>query len=127
MNDAEKTRILLLAVNPPGTDRLRLDQELRKVAEGLERAALRERFELRTLFAARPEDVRRAMLQFRPQIVHFSGHGEGAAGLVVEDDAGRSLPVTTEALANFFKLFAGQVRCVLLNTCYSQVQAEAIA
>jgi hypothetical protein len=127
LNDPEKTRVLLLAANPPGTDRLRLDLELREVAAGLERAVLGGRFELRLLLAARPEDVRRAMLDLRPHIVHFSGHGEGADGLVFEDSAGQPRPMTTQALANFFKLFAGQVRCVLLNACYSQVQAEAIA
>ena len=35
--------------------------------------------------------------------------------------------VSTEALAGLFALFASSVECVVLNACYSAVQAEAIA
>jgi hypothetical protein len=35
--------------------------------------------------------------------------------------------VDSDALANLFKLFSTRVECVVLNACYSQVQAEAIA
>ena len=127
MSEPDKTRILLMVANPPGTQALQLPQELRKITQSLERAALRERFEVRTLPAARWEDVRRAMLEFRPHIVHFSGHGEGVGGLVFEDESGRPRPISTAGLANFFKNYADQVRCVLLNACYSKVQARTIA
>jgi hypothetical protein len=35
--------------------------------------------------------------------------------------------VTPEALGGLFELFADQVECVLLNACYSESQANAIA
>jgi hypothetical protein len=35
--------------------------------------------------------------------------------------------VKTEALANLFKLFSNQIECVILNACYSEVQAEEIS
>lgn len=63
----------------------------------------------------------------KPQIVHFSGHGLGSDGIVVEDDQGNSKIISTEALASLFSLFADQVECVLLNACHSEVQAIAIA
>ena len=127
MSELDKTRILLMVANPPGTQALQLPQELRKITQSLERAALRERFEVRTLPAARWEDVRRAMLEFRPHIVHFSGHGQGVGGLVFEDESGRPRPISTAGLANFFRNYAGRVQCVLLNACYSKVQARTIA
>ena len=43
-----------------------------------------------------------------------------------EDDLGKQALVDTEALARFFQSFADTVECVLLNACYSKVQAEAI-
>lgn len=46
--------------------------------------------------------------------------------MVLEDENGQSKLVTTEALANTFELCAEHVECVLLNACYSEVQAEAI-
>ncbi len=122
-----KMKILILAANPKNTPHLRLDQEVRDIEEGLTRAQQRDRFELVQRWAARPRDVRRAILDLNPQIVHFSGHGEGEGGLALEDDQGQAQLVPTAALAGLFELFADQVQCVLLNACYSAVQGQAIA
>ncbi len=125
-------KILILAANPKDTSRLSLDKELRDIDEGLRRAQQRDRFILTQRLAVRPRDIRRAMLDETPQIVHFSGHGEGAEGLAFEDEMGQAKAVSGEALANLFALFAdpaepNPIHCVVLNRCYSQVQAEAIA
>jgi hypothetical protein len=120
-------KILILAANPSNTPHLRLDQEVRDIEEGLTRAQQRDRFELVQRWAARPRDVQRAILELEPQIVHFSGHGTGEDGLVLEDGQGQAQLVSTAALAGLFELFADQVQCVLLNACYSEVQGQAIA
>lgn len=119
--------ILILAANPKGTVPLRLDEEVREIKAGLQRSRHRDRFVVKYESAARPRDVRRAMLDYKPQVVHFCGHGEGQKGLVLEDETGKAKLVSTEALANLFELFSDQVECVLLNACYSEVQARAIA
>ena len=75
---ASVRKILFLAANPQGTGRLRLDQEVRDIEEGLRRSQKREQFVLTSQWAVRPRDVQRAMLDLNPQIVHFSGHGEGS-------------------------------------------------
>ncbi|BAY89371.1 MULTISPECIES: CHAT domain-containing protein [unclassified Tolypothrix] len=120
-------KILILAANPSNTSRLRLDQELRDIKEGLQRSLNRENFDLRYDLAVRPRDIRRAILDYRPNIIHFSGHGAGIQGLAFEDETGKSQLVTGEALAGLFGQFSKQVECVLLNACYSEVQAEAIS
>ncbi|MEH2324449.1 MAG: CHAT domain-containing protein [Nostoc sp.] len=119
--------ILILTANPKDTSRLRLDQEVRDIAEGLEPAKKRDQFDLKSMLAVRPRDIQRAMLDINPSIVHFSGHGTGDEGLVFEDETGSAKLVDGEALAGLFALFAEQVECVVLNGCYSEVQAEAIA
>ncbi|PLZ86686.1 hypothetical protein CEN45_19530 [Fischerella thermalis CCMEE 5198] len=119
--------ILILTANPLSTSRLRLDQEVRNIAEGLERAKKRDQFVLESKLAVRPRDIQRAMLEINPSIVHFSGHGTGDDGLVFEDETGAAKLVDGEALAGLFALFAEEVECVVLNGCYSQVQAAAIA
>jgi CHAT domain len=119
--------ILILTANPKGTSQLRLDQEVRDIEEGLQRAKQRDQFVLKSMFAVRPRDIQRAMLDINPSIVHFSGHGIEDEGLVFEDEAGRVKLVDGEALAGLFELFAEQVECVVLNGCYSEVQADAIA
>jgi hypothetical protein len=118
--------ILFLASNPTDTGRLRLDKEHREIDEGLRRSNERDRFNLLAKFAVRIDDLRRSLLDHCPRIVHFAGHGEGAAGILLENDLGQSVPVPNNALAGLFKLCANHVECVVLNACYSDVQAEAI-
>jgi hypothetical protein len=120
------TRILILSANPKDTNRLRLDEEIREIEEGLRRTKHREQFEIVSRWAVRPEDLRRALLDYEPQIVHFSGHGLGDQGLALENHTGNIQPVSSEALAGLFSLFKNKVQCVVLNACYSDVQADAI-
>ncbi|MDZ8091725.1 MAG: CHAT domain-containing protein [Nostoc sp. DedQUE05] len=119
--------ILILAANPQGTKPLRLDEEAREIDAGLQRAKQRNQFVLEQKWAVRPRDIQRAMLDINPQIVHFSGHGTGDEGLVFENETGGAKLVDGEALAGLFELFAEQIECVVLNGCYSEVQANAIA
>jgi len=122
-----QTTILILAANPLDTDPLRLEEEVREIELGLQFSKQREYFQLQQKWAVRPTDLRRALLTLKPNIVHFSGHGKGDTGLVLENAEGHSHLVATGALSNFFKLFSEQINCVLLNACYSITQAEAIA
>ncbi|MFG6106830.1 hypothetical protein U2F10_31620 [Leptothoe sp. EHU-05/26/07-4] len=123
----EPQTILFIAANPKDTGRLRLDQELRDISEGLQRAQKREQFNLEQRLAVRPHDIQRAVLDVEPQIIHFSGHGGGDQGLVFEDDLGNIKLIDGDALAGLLKLFADKIGCVVMNGCYSEVQANAIA
>jgi hypothetical protein len=118
--------ILLLAANPKRTKGLRLQEEEREIKERL-RLAGYGKTPINATGATRPRDIQQAMLDFKPQIVHFSGHGAEQEGLVFEDVTGQEKLVSSEALANLFRLFSDRVECVVLNACYSKFQAEAIA
>ncbi|AFZ01297.1 SAV_2336 N-terminal domain-related protein [Calothrix sp. PCC 6303] len=120
-------KILILSANPNNTSRLRLGEEIREIKQGLQLATRRDRFVIESAEVVRYRDIHRSILNSEPQIVHFSGHGAGEPGLVFEDNAGKQKLVDAEALAGLFELFADQVECVLLNACYSEIQAQAIA
>jgi CHAT domain len=136
--------ILILAANPKGTERLRLDEEVKKIDQSLERAKRRGEFTLVVKWAVTDDDLRRALLDNEPDIVHFSGHGGGSrqvgqgrdlvpasddnsGGLAFEDDAGHVQLISGDSLARLFELCADSVKCVVLNACYSESQASAIA
>ncbi|MBD0263972.1 MAG: adenylate cyclase, partial [Tolypothrix sp. Co-bin9] len=70
-------KILILSANPTNTDWLRLDEEIREIKTALKRSKYRDNFEVITEGAVRIDDLRRALLDSEPQIVHFSGHGTG--------------------------------------------------
>jgi hypothetical protein len=121
-------RILFLAANPKDTSPLRLDEEVREIENGLQRAKERKQFALVQKWAVRPRDIRRAMLDVEPHIVHFSGHGASSEGLVFEDqETGYAKSIDIDALADLFSLFSDRVECVVLNACYSESQAQAIS
>ena len=151
-----KHTILFLAANPQVTtnsDRhvLALEEEARAIREELERGGHRDRFEFATRWAVRPLDLLRELNRLRPSIVHFSGHGTGddrapdarlrrditaeaagggvkaaQSGLYFLDSQGRPKLVPTEALQEAFGAAGSMVKLVVLNACYSDVQADAL-
>ena len=117
-------KILILAALP---DRLRLDKEIREIESAIRRAVKRDLFEIKIRTAVRPQDIRRALAEEKPQIVHFCGHGLEDGSLVLEDDSGNHKHVSSQGLAALFKLHTDYVKCVLLNACYSELPASAIS
>jgi hypothetical protein len=123
----KKKTILVLAANPKDTPPVRLDEELREIRDGLARNHRGNTYAIEVRLAARAEDVRRALLDVSPTIVHFCGHGAGEEGLALEDKGGSTHLVAASAIANLFSLFSDCVECVLLNACFSEVQAKEIS
>ncbi|WP_346292291.1 hypothetical protein [Sphaerothrix gracilis] len=71
-------------------------------AKGLKLSAGHHQFELIARWAVRTKDLRRSLLEHVPQIVHFSGHGTGEPGLILEDELGQTQPITGTVLARLF-------------------------
>jgi molecular chaperone DnaK len=122
-----KVRILFLAANPTDTTRLRLDEESRAIDQALRQAEFRDRFDLRSHFAVRVGDIQQLLLRHKPDIVHFCGHGGRTSEISLEDSSGRSHPVSVRALSTLFSVLKDNIKCVVLNACYSERQAQAIA
>ena len=85
-NTPKFRKILILTANPIGTAQLRLDEEVRAIRAGLERAKSSDQFKIDSRWATTPGDVQRTLLNCEPEIVHFSGHGMGVDGLALEDE-----------------------------------------
>lgn len=119
-------RILFLGASPEGAQALRLDVEVREIDRALRQAEFRERFDLRQHLAVRPSDLQAALLRHRPHILQFSGHGE-TDGICLEDETGQVRKIQGSVIARILAVFKNQIRCVVLNACYSQDQAEEIA
>lgn len=120
-------KILFLTANPKDSTPLRLEEELRKVKDELSKTTARDSFKLISESAVKVSTITLAMQKHNPEILHFSGHGTGSDGIVVEDENGNKQLLPTNALDRMFKLFKEQVKCVLLNACYSKEQAKVIS
>jgi hypothetical protein len=120
--------ILFLSADPTNASRLRLSEEFREIDEQLRQSKYRERFKLALpQLSLRPKDISGALLNMQPQIVHFSCHGTSEGALCFENEIGQTHLVQPDALAALFEKFSSQVKCVLLNACYTDLQAKAIA
>jgi hypothetical protein len=133
-------------------DRIALDREARAIQRELKSAGYRDCFEFVTRWAVERLDLLRELRELRPTVVHFAGHGGQNAGahrlgqaprrdIVGEPDVhggeqqhglffqgpdGRAQFVSTQALADTFGAAGSSVKLVVLNACYSEVQAEAL-
>ncbi|MCB9547676.1 MAG: tetratricopeptide repeat protein [Myxococcales bacterium] len=112
--------ILFLGSVPDGQRGLRLDREVRAIADAVG-ASLR----LVTVWAASFEDLLAGLLAHRPAVVHFSGHGRPDA-LLFEEADGRAAPASLGALAGLFAAARVPVEVVVFNACYSAAAAQAV-
>lgn len=120
-------KILFLAANPTDSTRLRLDEEARTIDQTLQRTRLRDEFETITHWAVRVSDLQNLLLRHEPNLIHFSGHGNHLGEIFLEDESGTTKTVPSSALSKLFSLSRNSVKCVILNACFSEVQANAIA
>lgn len=118
--------VLILAASPLNEDRLRLGNEVKKIRQALERSVNRESWRIVSNEAATVEDLRRALLDLKPIVLHFSGHGGGEHGLCFEDDQGNTHLAPTEPLRKLLHHFKEDLKCVVLNACYSEHQGNSI-
>ncbi|MEV4508477.1 CHAT domain-containing protein [Dactylosporangium sp. NPDC049525] len=120
----------VVLVMSAGTDQqapLRVDEERREISHAVRLAGAGERIDVRTADALRLDDLSDVLPHHRPVIAHFSGHGVAGAGIVVTDDLRQPQSVPPEALSELFRLERGRLQCVVLNACFTEDQAWAIA
>lgn len=127
MRKSTKMKVTFLASNPASSSPLALDEEARAIEENVNASRNRDSVSFKTKWAVRPKDLQQILLQEEPQIVHFSGHGSGEGGIVLHSsEQGEHKLIDGEVLADLFSIFSENVKVIVLNACYSDVQAQAI-
>ncbi len=127
----ELLKILMLTANPAGTTKLNLDKEYARISEKLQNEG--NKFNLTVRKAVNRTEFKEFTENIQPMILHFSGHGEqgGKMGgiLVQNEDKNDYEIVSPEKLEGLFEYFNGEftMQAVVLNSCFSKEQAEAIA
>jgi hypothetical protein len=151
----KKVKVLVFAANPSGTDPLDLHREFREIDEQIRLAEFRDAVDLIIVPGTRLVDLLRKLNEVRPDIVHFSGHGDIDEAIVLESweeghiapddtsspvrDLRRSEPVhearqvcaprplSKSALLDVVKACdQGNIRVVVLNACHTRPLAEAL-
>ena len=126
-NIPEKIIVLFLASNPIDQMQLRLDEEARAISEMIKKAKHRDSVKLESCWALQPMDLLQALNDYKPAIVHFSGHGSDEDEIVFQSHDGTAKLVSKEALVQTMMASSENIRLVFFNTCYSRNQAEDVS
>jgi len=121
-----KVKILFLGANPENTVKLALDGEIREITYKIRLSEGRELLDIESVWAVRPDDLLQYLNQYKPQIVHFSGHGSTAGEIILQDNRGNAKPVNQKALKALFLTLKDNIQIVVLNACYSTIQSQEI-
>lgn len=119
-------RIMLTAATPMDVVPLHINKEFQIIENIMRMGGFRDRYRIYSQLSTNLFKLRSLLHDIQPQIVHFSGHGT-TSGLVLEDSNGKSVITGPDELASIFSSFAHQIKCVILNTSYSEITANAIA
>lgn len=118
--------ILVLNATPDDQGRIRADKEGALLERQLEMVKHRERdLHVVQKFAVRLQDIQKELLNNRPKILHFSGHGDEGV-LIFEKDDGTTAELAGDVLADIIEVY-GDLECVVLHACYTENVARACA
>lgn len=124
--DTQKAKtILFTAANPSTAARIATDVEHRTIKEEIIKGERGLYQFLEPHLAVRISDLIRAFHN-KPEIIHFSGHGE-VEGIILTDDQNKELPLSMPVIKRLFKPLVNHVKLVFLNACLSSEQAMMIS
>ncbi len=118
--------ILILQANPRDQGYRQLKNEYLSI-EGVLREVGASEHRIVWDAEVRSNDLPGLLQQNKPDVVHFSGHGSDSGELLFEDNQGNTAVITSNDLETLFSLLGESIKCVILNSCYSVLQAEAIS
>ena len=123
----ERLRVLLLAANPENYQPIDAAKEKNTIYDELRTSDQNTpRVQIDTLGAVTLDDFLHSVSSYNPHILHFTGHGNqrGEPILLAADDKG-SHAVSSRGLEALLSS-APDLRCVVLNACYSDNVAKAL-
>ncbi|HEX3958316.1 MAG TPA: CHAT domain-containing protein [Trebonia sp.] len=122
----EPLRILYLTAASRGD--LRVDEEIRRVKAGVQAATHRDLVQIQHKPAATSLDLLDGLTQFKPHVVHFSGHADETV-LVFDtgsDKTGPGQRVSAEMFARAISAVDTPPTLVVLNACRSKAQLAGL-
>jgi len=112
--------VLMFFAAPIDQRNLDLDEEKKEIEASLKGVNKVEcEIDIRAIFKAQASDIHPNILKVRPEILHFSGHGNGDC-LAFENPNSKTSVAAGESLLKLCTLYKDTIQCVVLNSCHSQ-------
>ena len=156
-SSVEAKKILFLASNPSGTGILQLEKEHSRISGEIQDSDFQQLFQIKRKLAVTLSEFQKFLVLERPHIVHFAGHGEkghteikensatrgieteeeeetfsDSSGIILYDETKRNPKfVATNVIRRMFNSIVKRqeipIQAVVFNSCYSEMQSEALA
>lgn len=124
----KRLTVLYLVASPNGADPLRVDLEVRKVQEAIRGSPFRDRIKIEYRPAADINSLIDGLNDHRPQVIHFSGHGNEVG--ILTDSAATKMPsgkfLSFDLLAKALEATDSPPEVVVLNSCKSSAARRAV-
>ena len=123
-----KLRVLYLLANPASQGALRTDVEFRLVQDEVRSSKYREKIDLIISPAADAKSILKGINDYRPQIVHFSGHG-GQGSIWLDDGKIHNsvgMAMGFDFLADALAATDSPPRLLVLNACDTLSGADVL-
>lgn len=114
--------LLIISANPKFD--LDVDKEVQIIHDLVEASAYRASVTVNCTLAVTPDSFLRSLRKYRPNIVHFSGHGSNL-GILMRGDGDETHMVQGSSLATAFR--DRHIDLVVFNACFSSSYADALA
>jgi hypothetical protein len=119
-------KLLALISNPDNTYKLRGDREVKEVINCI-RSKVLIGFTYEVANQIKSDELIKLLNSHRPELIHFTGHGNENAKLLFENVEGETTPISNDAIEIIFKRFGGSIKCAFFSACYSSSQAKIIS
>jgi len=131
----QKIRILFVSANPRDTVQLQLIKECNNIRDRITFSEYGTQFDFDQRHEVSVSEMDKILLDYKPQVLHFSGHGNSDGIIVFQDSKGTAENTTVKALSDLFKIVNGdikmtqdiKIKLVFLSACYSEKQAKSIS
>ena len=113
--------ILFLSANPTQTKPLQLIKECNTIDQKLRSSSEKGTFKLEQRHDISIKWLIEELLNYNPQILHFSGHGSEKNSLIFKsENTGEIEEVPPSALSEVFRVLGKNIDLVFLDACYSE-------
>lgn len=125
-DEQEESMSVLMLISNPLDNFLNIDKEMKMIQSKIQSSPNRERFKINYSFYTQPQDLLQVINTFKPNILHFSGHGAEDGSLILISNKEDAIKFSVEKLKLVINCFPN-IHLVLLNSCYSSKIAQDIA
>lgn len=125
--------ILFLSANPSGTTELSIKTEIQEIRNNIPLFRHQDGPIIHPYLSLKPTSFYKSILRSpAADIIHFSGHGHPEHGIILDSEGDKKFDfVSPKMLGSLFsslkKIKHLNIKCVILNSCYSKDQAQEIS